>query len=83
MTSITLGLNDELTARLERRAARAGVSLEEMARRILAERLDEAPEKPTLDSDPSFEFIGVGSSDVLRGSNVDELLAEGFGQFRS
>ncbi len=83
MTSFTLGLNDELAARLEERAAEAGVSPEEMARRMLVERLIGRVDQPSEDRDPSFDFIGVGSSDVLRGSRVDELLAEGFGQFRS
>ncbi|HSH61292.1 MAG TPA: CopG family transcriptional regulator [Acidimicrobiales bacterium] len=82
MTSFTLDLNDELAARLEERAAQAGVSPEEMARSMLAEKLVEQVDHPSADSDPSFDFIGVGSSDVLRGSRVDELLAEGFGQFR-
>lgn len=82
VTSITLGLSSELTARLEERAAQAGVPPEEMARMMLSERLAE-PQRSNLEGDPSFDFIGIGSSDVLRGSDVDELLAEGFGQFRS
>ncbi|MDQ3681047.1 MAG: ribbon-helix-helix domain-containing protein [Actinomycetota bacterium] len=83
MTSFTLGLDDELAARLEERAAQAGVSPEEMARRMIAERLVAHVDEPGADRDPSFDFIGIGSSDVLRGSDVDKLLAEGFGQFRS
>jgi len=83
VTSFTLGLNDVLAARLEERAAQAGVSPEEMARRMLAESLVEHIDQPSTDRDPSFDFIGIGSSDVPRGSRVDELLADGFGQFRS
>ncbi len=83
VTFFTLGLNDELAARLEERAGQAGVSPEEMAGRMLAERLVEQVDRPSAGRDPSFDFIGVGSSDVVRGSRVDELLGEGFGQFRS
>ncbi len=83
MTSITLGLDDELAARLMERAARAGISSEELAHQMLAEGLAEISEEPIADHDPSFDFIGIGASEVLRGSQVDELLAEGFGQFRS
>lgn len=83
MTFFTLGLNDELAARLEERAGQNGVSPEEMARRMLAESLVEHMDQPSGDIDPSFDFIGIGSYEMLRGSRVDELLAEGFGQFRS
>ena len=70
MTSITVGLDDKLAARLAERAARAGVSPEELAGKTLEEFLSR--------SDASFDFSGTMSSDQVSGDRVDDLLAEGF-----
>lgn len=83
MTEITLGLDDVLAARLAERAKRAGVTPEALASQLLAEDLGrettEAGAPVTGVAEP-FGFFDTGSSRVLRGRAVDELLTEGFGQ---
>lgn len=55
---------DDLVARLERRAHRDGLTAEELVVRAL---------RGFLEQDP-YEFFGVGSSEALRGVDVDERL---------
>lgn len=81
MTRITIGLDDDLAALLAERATHAGLTPEDYACRLLAKELSE----DAVDADAStqgagFAFFDAGSSALLRGREVDELLAEGFGQ---
>ena len=78
-TQITVGLDNTQAARLAERAARAGVSPEELASRLLAEDLSGKAADASTQSD-AFGFFDTGTSRVLRGRAVDELMAEGFGQ---
>lgn len=78
VTSITIGLDDELSARLANEAERAGVTPAALVGSILATHLTPGP--PTDDDPAAFGFIGVGASDVLAGRSVNGLLADGFGQ---
>ncbi len=82
MTHITLGLDDDLAARLATRAARAGVTPEELAEELLAEDLRDADAEASTARGESaaFGFFDTGSSATLRGRDVDSLLAEGLGQ---
>lgn len=82
VTRITLGLDDDLAARLAARAVRAGVTPEELAGELLAEDLrDGDMEVSTSPSDSAaFGFFDTGSSPTLRGRDVDSLLAEGLAQ---
>jgi Ribbon-helix-helix protein, copG family len=73
MTTVTVRMDDELAARLRQHADAAGVSPDELVERALSRFLDERPASRHL------EFFGIGSSEVLRGDWVDELLTEGFG----
>lgn len=75
MTSITVGLDDQLAARLTEQAARVGVEPAELARQAVVEYLEHGSEGSS-----ELEFVGMGSSAKLRGTAVDELLAEGFGR---
>lgn len=71
MADITINLADEQARRLRERAKRAGVDDAELVARAVDDLL--------ATQDP-FEFVGMGSSDTLRGRNVDQLLKEhGFG----
>lgn len=81
MTRITVGLDDDLAALLAERAAQAGLTPEELAGQLLAEDLSEdAVGADASTQGGGFAFFDAGSSPVLRGREVDELLAEGFGQ---
>lgn len=82
MTRITLGLDDDLAARLAARAARAGMTPEELAEGLLAEDLRDADAEVSTSRGGSaaFGFFDTGSSATLRGRDVDSLLAEGLGQ---
>lgn len=74
MKALRLDVNDATLSRLERRAQREGVSVDELAARLL----DEAAEQ-----DP-YEFIGSATGGPLYAERVDEALAAtGFGQPRS
>jgi hypothetical protein len=70
MTAMNLDLDEATLSRLRQRAERAGVSPEELAKDAVLRLLAQDP----------YEFIGAGSSTRLRGRNVDEYLAEGFGR---
>lgn len=82
MTHITLGLDDDLAARLVAHAARAGLTPEELAAELLAEDLRDADADASTSPSQStaFSFFDTGSSTTLRGREVDSLLVEGFGQ---
>lgn len=80
MTPFTVGLDDALAARLTQLAAETGVAPEVLVQRALAEFLEKpVPRTQAGEGDP-FSWIGMGDTNVLQGANVDELLAEGFGQ---
>ena len=66
MTSVVVQLDDDAAERLRRRAAREGIEVAELARRLLAEASEQDP----------FEFVGSISSDVLGARGVDEVLEE-------
>ena len=66
MTSLTVDLDDDAAERLRRQAEQEGVTPAELARRLLTEVTGQDP----------FDFFDAGSSDVLRGDQVDERLAE-------
>jgi hypothetical protein len=59
-------LDHSTAERLRQRAEREGVTVDELARRLLTEASEQDP----------YEFFAVGSSSKLRGRNVDELLNE-------
>jgi hypothetical protein len=81
VTRITVGLDDSLAARLAERAARAGLTPEELAAHLLAEDLNGEPADPEgAMGSAGFGFFDAGSSGILRGRAADEMLAEGFGQ---
>jgi hypothetical protein len=65
-SAFTVELDDTAAERLRRRAEREGVTAEELVRRLLIEASEQDP----------YDFFAVGSSSKLRGSQVDELLAE-------
>jgi hypothetical protein len=85
VTSITVGLDEKLAARLAEQAARAGMTPEQWASKTLEDHLAEtgATSREATRADDPFAWIGLGSSDELRGAAVDDLLAKGFGQSRS
>ncbi|HNI35299.1 MAG TPA: hypothetical protein PLV93_07855 [Microthrixaceae bacterium] len=66
MTSLTVDLDDAAAERLQRQADAEGITLDELARRLLTH----------VAADDPFEFFGAGASDTLRGSNVDEHLEQ-------
>lgn len=66
MTSLTIDLDDDAAERLRRQAEREGVTPGELARRLLTEATGQDP----------FDFFDAGSSEQLRGEQVDERLAE-------
>jgi hypothetical protein len=70
MTAMHLDLDEATLSRLRERAERAGVSPEDLAKDAVLRLLAQDP----------YEFIAAGSSTRLRGRNVDEHLAEGFGR---
>jgi hypothetical protein len=65
-SAFTVELDDRAAERLRERAEREGVTADELARRLLTEASEQDP----------YEFFAVGSSNRLRGSQVDDLLAE-------
>ncbi len=67
MVTITIELDDESARKLKVRAARAGMTVEDLAIRELSSSLQ----------DP-FEFVVVGEADVSA-LDTDRLLAGGFG----
>lgn len=74
MSALKLEVNESTLSRLRHRAEREGVSVDELAARLL----DEASEQ-----DP-FEFIGSIHRGPLFAERADEALAKsGFGQPRS
>jgi len=75
MSALRLDVVKEPTLRrLERRARREGVSVDELAARLLDEAADQNP----------YEFIGAASGGPLYAERVDEALAgTGFGTPRS
>jgi hypothetical protein len=71
MTSFVVDLDDDAAERLRLRAAREGVDVVELVRRLLVEASEQDP----------FAFVGIVASDVLVASDVDGALREhGFGQ---
>jgi hypothetical protein len=74
MSALRLDVKEPTLRRLERRARREGVSVDELAARLLDEAADQDP----------YEFIGAASGGPLYAERVDEALAEtGFGTPRS
>ena len=70
MSVLQVDVNEPTLRRLERRAQREGVPVDELAARLL----DEAAEQ-----DP-YEFIGAATGGPLYADRVDDALAEtGFG----
>ncbi len=78
--TIPVDLPDEVAQRLAAEAARRGVTPEQLAAEVLEAQLPGDADRE--ESDP-FAWVGILSSDELRGRRVDELLAKGFGQSRS
>ena len=66
MTSLTVDLDDAAAERLRRQANAEGITVDELARRLLTDASAE-------DDDP-FEFFDADASDVLRGSSAYERL---------
>ncbi len=82
MTSFNVDLDDEAAARLERRAAVAGLAPEELAARAVQEYLalsDGGEPAGDADEDP-LAWFGRYSNDDAQSDRIDELLAEGFGR---
>ena len=81
MTSITVGLDEALVARLTERAEREGVTVEELASRALAEYLTEEAQAGQNggDGDP-FAWMGKYGNAEAQSARIDDLLSEGFGQ---
>ncbi len=68
MVRLTVELDDDVAARLSKRASDEGVTVEA----FLAKEARRAGQDP-------FEFFGAGSADVSA-LDTDELLAKGFGR---
>ncbi len=81
MTSINLGLDEELAARLERRAARTGIAPEAPATKAIAEYLadDREPDQAGAADDP-LGWLGRYGNERAQSERIDALLAEGFGR---
>lgn len=81
MTPINLGLDDELAARLERRAARAGIAPEALATKAIAEYLahDREPDQSGA-VDDALGWLGRYGNERAQSERIDALLAEGFGR---
>jgi hypothetical protein len=74
MSALKLDVKEPTLRRLERRAQREGVSVDELATRLLDEAADQDP----------YEFIGAATGGARFAERVDEALAEtGFGKPRS
>jgi plasmid stability protein len=73
---LNVNVPDEVRRRLEAAAAVRGVTVEELARELLAEHV------PNIDVVPRrrrLALAGIGASKHGAASRVDELLADGFG----
>lgn len=81
VTSINLGLDDELAARLERSAARAGIAPEALATKAIEEYLahDREPDDASAVDDP-LGWLGRYGNEHAQSERIDALLAEGFGR---
>jgi len=81
VTPIKLGLDDELAARLERRAARAGIAPEALATKAIEEYLahDREPDQASAVDDP-LGWLGRYGNEHAQSEDIDALLAEGFGR---
>ena len=74
MSPLELEVSEPTFTRLARRAEREGVSVDELATRLLDEAAAQDP----------YEFIGSTTGGPLYADRVDEALAEtGFGKSRS
>lgn len=74
MSALEPDVEEPTLRRLERRAAREGVAVDELAARLLDEAADQDP----------YEFIGAATGGPLYAERIDEALAEtGFGTPRS
>ena len=71
--TVRIEVDDDVAARLAERASATGVTVEELARRAVAESVGEQARVGDL------AFIGIGASNELQAERTDELLAEGFG----
>lgn len=78
---MNLGLDDELAARLERRAARAGIAPEALATKAIAEYLadDREPDQAGA-ADDALDWLGRYGNERAQSERIDALLAEGFGR---
>jgi hypothetical protein len=73
---VTLDLSDEVLARLRAEAARRGVTLDEVVAGLAAA----LPADDTVDA-KKLGFVALGAStDSRSATDVDEMLAEGFGR---
>lgn len=80
-TPINLGLDDELAARLERRAARAGIAPEALATKAIAEYLADDREPDEAGAvDDALGWLGRYGNERAQSERIDALLAEGFGR---
>lgn len=77
-----LGLDDELAARLERRAARAGVAPAALATKAIEEYLsrDSEPDNANDINDDPLAWLGRYGNERAQSERIDTLLAEGFGR---
>lgn len=74
MSALKLDVKESTLRRLERRAQREGVSVDELAACLLGEAAEQDP----------YGFIGAANGGPLFAERVDEALAEtGFGKPRS
>lgn len=74
MSALKLEMKESTLSRLRYRAQREGVSVDELAARLLDEAADQDP----------YEFIGAATGGPLYAKRVDDALAEtGFGKPRS
>ncbi len=82
MTSINLGLDDELAARLERRAARAGIAPAALATKAIEEYLarDSEPNNAHDGDDDPLAWLCRYGNERAQSEHIDALLAEGFGR---
>jgi len=80
VTSINLGLDDELAARLERRAARAGIAPEALATKVIEEYLAHDREPDDAGAVDPLGWLGRYGNEHAQSERIDALLAEGFGR---
>ncbi|MDW3216248.1 MAG: hypothetical protein R8G01_19810 [Ilumatobacteraceae bacterium] len=73
--SSTLHVPDELARKLAAAAAARGTTADELATELLRGHVLDAPSEQ-----PKLAFVGIGASGDGISHQIDELLADGFGQ---